>query len=158
MNQDQNDQKTDQPFFPSGYTPEVQEDDSGYNRLLHIQQSQYSGPIPPPESLQYYEEILPGAADRILKMAEENARILRESSSKQQTLEESVELHRHDETKRGQNFGLYTVLSMVALAGLAILCGYPSVAGIICSATVIGVATVFVSGRKGQSNERPDEP
>jgi uncharacterized membrane protein len=158
MNHDPNDQKTDTPFFPSGYSPEVQEDDSGYNNLLHIQQSQYSGPIPPPDSLQHYEEILPGAADRILRMAEESARSIRESNSKQLIIEESIEQHRHDETKRGQNFGLATVISMVALAGLAILCGYPIIAGTICSITVIGVAAVFVTGRNIKSKESTDEP
>lgn len=30
----------------------------------------YSGPLPPPGDLSKYEEALPGAADRIIKMAE----------------------------------------------------------------------------------------
>lgn len=38
-----------------------------------IQQVQYSGPIPQASELEKYEQILPGAADRILKMAEKNA-------------------------------------------------------------------------------------
>ncbi len=33
----------------------------------------YSGPLPPPEALAKYEQILPGAADRILRMAEEQS-------------------------------------------------------------------------------------
>jgi len=32
----------------------------------------YSGPLPPPAAIKGYEEVLPGAADRILVMAEEN--------------------------------------------------------------------------------------
>ncbi len=32
----------------------------------------FSGPIPPPEALEKYEHILPGAAERILSMAEKN--------------------------------------------------------------------------------------
>lgn len=148
---------TDQPFFPSGYSPEVEENDSGYNKLLHIEQSQYSGPIPPPQALEYYEQILPGAADRILKMAEDNANNLRESNLKQLSLDNTVEGNRHDETRRGQRFGLATVLSMVALAGLAIFCGHPGVAGTICSITIIGVAAVFVSGRKIQNKENASD-
>ena len=38
--------------------------------LMIIRSEMYSGPIPPPEALARYEEIQPGAADRILKMAE----------------------------------------------------------------------------------------
>ena len=30
----------------------------------------WAGPIPPPEALQKYEDLVPGAANRILKMAE----------------------------------------------------------------------------------------
>ena len=30
----------------------------------------YLGPIPPPEELHHYESVIPGAADRILRMAE----------------------------------------------------------------------------------------
>ena len=30
----------------------------------------YSGPLPPPEALQRYDQILPGSANRIIKMAE----------------------------------------------------------------------------------------
>jgi len=33
--------------------------------------SHFSGPLPPPEALAGYEKILPGAADRIFKMAED---------------------------------------------------------------------------------------
>lgn len=32
--------------------------------------SQYSGPLPPSDEFQNYEEVLPGAADRIISMAE----------------------------------------------------------------------------------------
>jgi uncharacterized membrane protein len=146
-------QKADPPFFPSGYTPEVNEDDTGYSNLLHIQQSQYSGPIPPPESLEYYENILPGAADRILRMAEENARCFREANLTQLSTATVVEQNRHQETRRGQNFAMATVLSMSALAGLSLLCGYPAVAGTICSITVIGVVAIFITGKKIHEKE-----
>lgn len=33
-------------------------------------EAHYSGPIPPPSALAKYEEIMPGSADRILRMAE----------------------------------------------------------------------------------------
>ena len=34
---------------------------------------QFSGPIPPPDALAQYNNIVPGAAERILKMAENQA-------------------------------------------------------------------------------------
>lgn len=45
------------------------------NASLQIhKESSYSGPIPDPESLAKYEQISPGFAERILSMAEEEAR------------------------------------------------------------------------------------
>lgn len=49
----------DQPVIP------------GLEGLSHYQVRKYrSGPVAPPEELREYEDILPGAADRILRMAE----------------------------------------------------------------------------------------
>src|SRR5258707_15759850 len=43
--------------------------------ILHQQHTQtlYQGPLPQPEDFANYERVLPGAADRILKMAETQA-------------------------------------------------------------------------------------
>lgn len=38
-----------------------------------IEISRYSGPLPPPEALAKYEQIFPGSADRIIRMAEQQA-------------------------------------------------------------------------------------
>lgn len=38
-----------------------------------VEISRFSGPLPPPEDLAKYEQILPGAADRIIRMAEQQA-------------------------------------------------------------------------------------
>lgn len=41
-----------------------------HNADISVQHMRYEGPIPPPSVVRAYEEILPGAADRILAMAE----------------------------------------------------------------------------------------
>lgn len=43
-----------------------------------IQATQYSGPVPPPDVLRGFEQIVPGSAERILTMAEENGKHQRE--------------------------------------------------------------------------------
>lgn len=40
---------------------------------LMIAESRFAGPLPPADQLQKYEEVMPGAADRIFKMAEDQA-------------------------------------------------------------------------------------
>lgn len=54
-------QNAEQPFYPYWYSPEIEESDTGYD-LLHIEQFRYSGPIPSPETMDYYEQVLPGDA------------------------------------------------------------------------------------------------
>jgi uncharacterized membrane protein len=39
---------------------------------VHIQQSYHSGPLPPPAIIAQYDEIVPGAAERIIQMAEKS--------------------------------------------------------------------------------------
>lgn len=38
--------------------------------VIKAMKEEFSGPIPHPDTIQKYEEILPGAADRIISMAE----------------------------------------------------------------------------------------
>ena len=41
--------------------------------IAEVVRSEFSGPMPPPSILRGYEDILPGSADRILKMAEKQS-------------------------------------------------------------------------------------
>lgn len=47
---------------------------SNEDKQLIAGAASFSGPIPPPNILESYEHILPGSADRIIIMAEEQAR------------------------------------------------------------------------------------
>jgi uncharacterized membrane protein len=44
--------------------------------------SQFSGPMPPPSLLGHYEDICPGSADRMLRMAEQEAEHRRKTEEK----------------------------------------------------------------------------
>jgi len=67
----------------------------------------FSGPLPPPEILRGYESILPGLADRVVKMAENQ-------STHRQRLESRVIWFDGIRSSLGLVFGL-----MIALAGIA---------------------------------------
>lgn len=49
---------------------------------LIAERKEVSGPIPPPEDLDKYEKVLPGAAERIMAMAEEQGRHRRRLENK----------------------------------------------------------------------------
>ena len=44
------------------------------SRVVRLEAQAWRGPLPPPEQLQQYEVVVPGAGDRILRMAEEEQR------------------------------------------------------------------------------------
>lgn len=53
--------------------PEEEQVDSQVKQVIAKIESEFSGPIPPPHIIKGYEETLPGAANRILEMAERQA-------------------------------------------------------------------------------------
>jgi hypothetical protein len=67
----------------------------------------WSGPLPPPSELEKIDQIIPGGADRLLRMAE-----------KEQT-------HRIEDAKRGQYLGWSLAAGAVIAAALVSLCHGP---------------------------------
>lgn len=105
---------------------------------------QYSGPIPPPEILYRFDQIVPGAAERILIMAEEDAKHQRE-------IEKSALSLAAEEVKRGQRYGL-TIGSLAFITSIiALVLGSEKTAIALGGTTVVGLVAVFVTGRIKQS-------
>ncbi len=102
--------------------------------------AQFSGPIPPPALLQQYDAVVPGAAQRILAMAEEDARHL-------QQMERIALTGEQNEARRGQIFGIVATLSALATAVIALILGHDTAAIAIGSTTIVSLATIFVVGR-----------
>ena len=55
---------------PESSNEELEQETTIRKVVAKVIESEFSGPIPPPNIMRGYEEILPGAADRILSMAE----------------------------------------------------------------------------------------
>lgn len=106
-------------------------------------QHQFSGPLPPPEILQQYDQVIPGAAERILAMAEKDAKHQRE-------IENSAIQFASREVKRGQWFGLAIGISAFITSIVALGLGSEQTASILGGVTVVGLVTVFVVGRTKQ--------
>lgn len=124
----------------------------------HQQTFQHSGPLPDPASLDRYNQIVPDAAERIIRMAEQNAEHIRGIEMLALNAEIEDNKQRHKEIKIGQVAGLISVGMSFSLAGYALFLGHAAVAGTICSATVIGLVTVFVTGRYIKSDNSQSEP
>lgn len=106
---------------------------------------QYSGPIPHPRHLADYDAILPGAAERILKMAETN--LDANIAIRDKALSAEVW-----EGRRGMNYGAgIFVLLIVCAAVTNIWTGGVVVPGLFLGAAAIGGVTTLVKGRNGNT-------
>jgi len=100
----------------------------------------FLAPCSPPSVLEGYERLVPGAAERILVMAESDAK-------HQQEIEFAALRAMEAEVKRGQFFGFVIGLTALGASMLALAMGSPAVAGVIGGTTVIGLVSVFIVGR-----------
>ena len=107
----------------------------------------YQGPLPPPNILARYNDVLPDGANRIVAMAESQAR-------HRQNLESAVVGGNVANEKRGQIFAF--LLGMTAIVGGVFLImedkNAQGLASIIAAFTALAVA--FSAGRIQQSLER----
>ncbi len=105
-----------------------------------------SGPIPPPDILAEYERVVPGAADRILTMAEGQQK-------HRHQLENKVTDHNIDRTNRGQK--LTFVLSLVVFIGAVIIAvfGNPAWAFSIMLADLLALLVVNLKSKNEQRRE-----
>ena len=125
----------------------------------HISASwQFTGPIPPPGIIGQYNSILPGAADRILSMAEkeqEHRHKMQEKLVDSQVLDQKQQ---RGEKRLGQFFGfIIGVVSIVGGSWTAVSSSSiaTSVAGgFIGSSGVVALVSVFVYGRREEQNDQ----
>lgn len=111
---------------------------------------EFSGPIPHPELFAKYEDVLPGSADRILKMAEIQ-------SEHRQHLEKSVINSNIQDSKRGQYFAFILALVLIIggfylIANDKDLSGFSLIIG--STGTLVGI---FIYGRKSERKEREEK-
>lgn len=132
----------------SGKHPHIEQIIKKEVRQVVHRELQFSGPIPPPEILDGYNKIVPGAAERILKMAEDQAK------------------HRHSLEKklvgtetRNSTFGLFFAFILVALliiaGSLLIYFGKP-IGGL--ATTITAIAAVVVSFIVQKKSDKPQPP
>ncbi len=117
---------------------------------LEIRRETYIGPLPHPEHLQRFEDILPGAADRIINMAEAQSAHRREMEA--HTLKSRLKFE-----SRGQWLAAGITLAIV-IGGFWVISEGRSLEGVapMISAMVV-LAGVFIFGKRrrqqGSENE-----
>lgn len=117
---------------------------------IQILQQQFAGPLPHPEILQGYEDVVPGAGERLLAMVE------RQSQHRQDMERIAVE----GGSRRawaGLVLGFIIAVLFLIVSAALIINGYEVAGTILGTVDVVGLVTVFVVGRVEQRQEREEK-
>ncbi|MBF0693387.1 DUF2335 domain-containing protein [Providencia alcalifaciens] len=121
-------------------------------RVMAIVQKKESfrEPLPPPDFLQRYEEILPGGAERIFCLTE------KEQSFKHDTQKLAIK-GAIKKDSRGQWMGFCLSISVLIIAAYFAKEGAYWFAGTLITGNLVALAAVLAAGRKGNRNQdNPD--
>lgn len=113
--------------------------------MLHAEH--FSGPLPQPAILRQYDEVIPGAAERIIAMAETQAK-------HRQQLENKVIDSGIRDSRLGLHYGLIIGLCAVAGGTACIILGHQIGGSIIGGVGLSGLVGVFVYGSAQHRKER----
>ena len=112
----------------------------------------WKGPIPPPAVLDQYNAIVPNAAERILIMAEEEARIRRDQIQKdhdsENRVKESDVNQYHSDVKRGQYLAALVMLGIVAAVVVCVVFGKENAAMAVAGMGAVGIVSSFIGRKK----------
>jgi uncharacterized membrane protein len=126
--------------------------------LIGVERS-FSGPLPPPELLVGYEAACPGAAERILKMAEDQGEHRRHLEER--TLEARIEGMRRSfyEARIGQVCALVISVLFLGCGTYVIVQGKEIAGGILSTLGLGSIVTSFILGRsRTPDEEKPETP
>ena len=147
---------------------------SEHDHSIEIVSTRWAGPIPPPDELRQYDGLIPGAAERIMRMWEaqashriqaENRRIdqdeRRIAQDDRRIAQDDRRIAQDDrrieiegkrvqvESKRGYlglAFGFAISLLLIAIGAYGVVWGNPWVGVAVIGANIAGIAGIFVYG------------
>lgn len=145
--------ETERAIEPDNISRIIQEIPSESDRKVIeavVMERMYAGPLPPPEYLAQYKSILPDAPERILAMAEKE-------QQHRHGVDDTMVKESLKQRSRGQVLGFILALLFGAASLILGLNGQTTLAGILGTTTVIGLAIVFVLNKKPSNNEQKEK-
>lgn len=123
------------------------------NSMQVVSRSHFSGPLPSPQILAGYDKTCPGVAERIIKMAENQATHRIEL--------EKIVLHSND--KRAQYGQLFAFIITIAaiIGGIVVVINGKDAksyifGGILSGGTIVSVVSLFLYGKRENKRERAE--
>jgi uncharacterized membrane protein len=112
---------------------------------ITLQAQQWTGPLPPPAALEQFERVIPGGAERILRMAEQEQAHRIGQENKGLTAE-------IDDSRRGQWLGGIVAFSAITGAAINSVFGGPWQAFVaLVGVPILGAVQAFIRGRESSS-------
>lgn len=138
------------PVGPTPSAPRTPASSPPPHTLSSVRSELFSGPLPPPDVLEKYNRVLPGLAERIVALTENQSR-------HRQNLEKTVTAARLRSETLGQMFAF--ILALVALAGSfwLISLGYSTTGLAVILGEIAALVGAFVYGRRSQQKELSDK-
>ena len=133
--------------LPTELPPEVIESLPEEVREVVLRAASFSGPLPPSAMFREYEDVLPGAGDRILSMAE------RQAAHRQEWEKTALRSAQRDST-RGQWLGFLISLGALAAATYLAMNGHVVMPLLLGGAGLSGLIANFINSlRQRQSTD-----
>jgi uncharacterized membrane protein len=109
--------------------------------------AKFEGPLPTPDAFAGYENVLPGAAERILKMAESQADHRRD-------MERVIINSNIKKEKRGQSFAFLALLATLLTAAACAYLEQPIPASVLGTGGIGGIIIAFITGARKPEKEK----
>ena len=110
-------------------------------QALTVRHEVFQGPLPHPEDLSRYDDIVPGAGHRILAMAEGEQKHVHDLDRRK--INENAK-----DVKRGQQFAFLVAIAAFASTVCLGYFGQSTAATAVGGTTVLGLVWAFIKGRK----------
>jgi uncharacterized membrane protein len=102
---------------------------------------QHSGPLPPPQMLAGYDQVLPGLADRIVAMAENQLQHHQDMDRK--ALDGEI-----SDRKLGLISSTVITITALVISAWVAVSGYPILGGALAGVTLLGIVSALIGGRE----------
>jgi uncharacterized membrane protein len=133
----------------SNLVPQPQREQVVAQMVSLVSAERFSGPIAHPRHLREYEEICPGAADRIISMAEKNL-------EHAQILQTQAMASDIADVKAGRAYGFWALMAIIIAASWSAFNGQEGIALAFLGAGALGVIGQLIQGRRRQPIEEPE--
>ena len=112
--------------------------------LMRVSKSMsYKGPVPHPDIVKGYNEVIPNGGERILAMSEKQ-------SNHRIDLEKFAITEQLKQSRNGQLLGFIIAVICLIFSFILSLTGHETVAALIGGSTIVGLVTTFVLGKRTQ--------